>query len=244
MRSTCRNSGSVMSCSCSENEWFPSRWATFLFMPVWKLSTQITSCPSRRRRSHRCDPRNPAPPVTSTRWLSAMSCWFRPGLDRAEAGRQFYRRTGAENIELARLDCRASGAFAVPSARPHASWVGLRRLARSPDRWIRLRAWARIPAGVRSPHVRASIGALRVAALRQDGPKRPSAALAAARFRAMRLRASAGTRRCRTSVRRHSKVRVPRGARASAFPWRLRACRATARRAPTAATRPSSRRST
>ena len=36
-------------------------------LPLKKLSRQMTSCPSRSSRSHRCDPRNPAPPVTSTR---------------------------------------------------------------------------------------------------------------------------------------------------------------------------------
>src|SRR5947208_15130376 len=32
-----------------------------------KLSTQRTSWPSARNRSHRCDPMNPAPPVMSVR---------------------------------------------------------------------------------------------------------------------------------------------------------------------------------
>ena len=35
--------------------------------PVKKLSTQTTSWPAASRRSHRWEPRNPAPPVTSTR---------------------------------------------------------------------------------------------------------------------------------------------------------------------------------
>ena len=35
--------------------------------PVKKLSTQSTSCPPASRRSHRWEPRKPAPPVTSTR---------------------------------------------------------------------------------------------------------------------------------------------------------------------------------
>src|SRR5687768_5860936 len=35
--------------------------------PVKKLSTQSTSWPSARRRPQRCEPRNPAPPVTSER---------------------------------------------------------------------------------------------------------------------------------------------------------------------------------
>src|SRR5690242_655413 len=39
--------------------------AMFSSDPVSRLSTQITRCPSARRRSQRCDPRNPAPPVTT-----------------------------------------------------------------------------------------------------------------------------------------------------------------------------------
>src|SRR6516165_144018 len=37
-------------------------------VPVKKLSTQTTSPPRSSRRSHRCEPRNPAPPVTSMRF--------------------------------------------------------------------------------------------------------------------------------------------------------------------------------
>src|SRR3954449_11236865 len=48
------------------------RWANsgtrmcsmFASEPVSKLSAQMTRCPRRRSSSHRCDPRNPAPPVT------------------------------------------------------------------------------------------------------------------------------------------------------------------------------------
>src|SRR5262245_22515022 len=36
-------------------------------VPVIRLSTQITSCPSARKRSHRWEPMNPAPPVISVR---------------------------------------------------------------------------------------------------------------------------------------------------------------------------------
>ena len=35
--------------------------------PVTRLSTQVTCQPSLRSRSQRCDPRKPAPPVT-TAW--------------------------------------------------------------------------------------------------------------------------------------------------------------------------------
>src|SRR5687768_16250789 len=37
--------------------------------PVKKLSRQTTSQPSFSRRSHKCDPTKPAPPVTSTRLI-------------------------------------------------------------------------------------------------------------------------------------------------------------------------------
>src|SRR5690348_12174350 len=36
-------------------------------VPVKKLSAQITVAPAASSRSHRCEPRKPAPPVTSTR---------------------------------------------------------------------------------------------------------------------------------------------------------------------------------
>src|ERR1043166_6094513 len=39
----------------------------FSFLPVKKLSMHRTSCPSLSRRSHKCEPRKPAPPVTITR---------------------------------------------------------------------------------------------------------------------------------------------------------------------------------
>src|SRR4051812_6968666 len=38
----------------------------FDLAPVKKLSAQITSQPSASKRSTKCEPRNPAPPVTST----------------------------------------------------------------------------------------------------------------------------------------------------------------------------------
>ena len=46
--------------------------ATLSLVPVKKLSTQSTSCPSASSRSHRCEPRKPAPPVTRTRLRSIM----------------------------------------------------------------------------------------------------------------------------------------------------------------------------
>src|ERR1043165_2382976 len=47
----CRNSGTRM-CSMLARD------------PVSKLSTQMTRWPRESSSSHRCDPRNPAPPVT------------------------------------------------------------------------------------------------------------------------------------------------------------------------------------
>lgn len=41
--------------------------------PVNKLSAQTTECPSANIASHRCEPRNPAPPVTSTRIVCPIS---------------------------------------------------------------------------------------------------------------------------------------------------------------------------
>src|SRR3982751_7086914 len=43
------------------------------FEPVKKLSAHMTSSPRARSRSQRWEPMNPAPPVTSTRFLVAYS---------------------------------------------------------------------------------------------------------------------------------------------------------------------------
>src|SRR5205823_5153246 len=51
----------------SSNRWWSSRCSTFDREPVKKLSRQTTSCPSFKSRSHRCEPTNPEPPVTSIR---------------------------------------------------------------------------------------------------------------------------------------------------------------------------------
>src|SRR5579883_2300362 len=40
-------------------------------LPVMRLSITTTSKPSANSRSHRCEPRNPAPPVTSARGMAA-----------------------------------------------------------------------------------------------------------------------------------------------------------------------------
>ena len=41
--------------------------------PVKKLSRHVTSLPSLSKRSHKCEPRNPAPPVTSI-FLPIVGC--------------------------------------------------------------------------------------------------------------------------------------------------------------------------
>src|SRR5882724_9917721 len=43
-----------------------SSFAMLSGLPVMKLSTQMTSCPSARKRSQRCEPMKPAPPVIIT----------------------------------------------------------------------------------------------------------------------------------------------------------------------------------
>ncbi len=44
---------------------FPARCAIFCGSPVRKLSMPITEFPSASNNSHKCDPKNPAAPVTS-----------------------------------------------------------------------------------------------------------------------------------------------------------------------------------
>src|SRR5207344_601733 len=44
----------------------------FASEPVSRLSRQRTRWPSPRRASHRCEPRNPAPPVTTDVGMAAM----------------------------------------------------------------------------------------------------------------------------------------------------------------------------
>src|SRR4051812_1070115 len=43
----------------------PRMCSMFASEPVSRLSTQITRCPRASSSSHRCDPRKPAPPVTT-----------------------------------------------------------------------------------------------------------------------------------------------------------------------------------
>jgi hypothetical protein len=54
-----------MSCRINSKRGCFISCATFAFVPVKKLSTHSTSCPAASRCSQRCEPRKPAPPVTS-----------------------------------------------------------------------------------------------------------------------------------------------------------------------------------
>src|SRR5690606_13058763 len=58
---------SVTSCRTKRNRGLPMRWARLSGVPVVKLSMAITSWPSAMNRAQRCEPRNPAAPVISTR---------------------------------------------------------------------------------------------------------------------------------------------------------------------------------
>src|SRR5262249_48159303 len=58
--------------------------------PVSRLSTQITRCPSASRCSHRCDPRKPAPPVTTE--VGIESILGRPGADEPRTHTTFTQR--------------------------------------------------------------------------------------------------------------------------------------------------------
>ena len=62
--STSMKIGFTMSWLMSSKFWWPTQCSTFLFLPVKKLSTAMTSWPSSRRWSTRWDPTKPAPPVT------------------------------------------------------------------------------------------------------------------------------------------------------------------------------------
>src|SRR5262252_1013620 len=57
----------VTSCSTSVKPRRDSTPETFSRLPVMKSSMQTTSQPLSRKNSTRCEPMNPAPPVTSTR---------------------------------------------------------------------------------------------------------------------------------------------------------------------------------
>src|SRR3954469_24833825 len=56
----------------------PKRWAMFSLLPVNRLSTHSTSWPACSSSSQRCEPRNPAPPVTRTFFMGAAMQEPRP----------------------------------------------------------------------------------------------------------------------------------------------------------------------
>src|SRR4051812_6834289 len=56
----------------------PKRWAMFSLLPVNRLSTHSTSWPACSSSSQRCEPRNPAPPVTRTFFMAAAMQEPRP----------------------------------------------------------------------------------------------------------------------------------------------------------------------
>src|SRR5712692_7981429 len=62
-----RKSGSLTLCWTDSNDLLSRSCAMFLVVPVTRLSTQTTFQPSFSNRSQRCDPRKPAPPVTTAR---------------------------------------------------------------------------------------------------------------------------------------------------------------------------------
>src|SRR6185369_11350083 len=108
MRSTSSRIGSVMSWRTSSKRWLSIRWMMLSLLPVKKLSRQITSCPSSRRRSHRCEPTKPAPPVTRMRMLfhsSADAAAAASEWDIAETG----RRHAIRFVQVAAVhNCRRS----------------------------------------------------------------------------------------------------------------------------------------
>src|SRR5436190_11914888 len=70
-------------------------------LPVMKLSRQTTSCPSARKRSHRCEPMKPAPPVMRVR----MGCSL-PRL--AFAWRHANAKRNHDHCKNAEYDCRSA----------------------------------------------------------------------------------------------------------------------------------------
>src|SRR5687768_16574087 len=90
MMSLCRNTNSgTRMCSMLLSE------------PVSRLSMQMTRCPRRSNSSHRCEPRNPAPPVT--RQVAMRP----PRVLRTRANRRSGRlRSGPRGLQLLLLDVR------------------------------------------------------------------------------------------------------------------------------------------
>src|SRR5512140_3308327 len=93
-----------MSWRMNSNSGLSRRWAMFCRREVKKLSTHRTSSPRAISRSHRCDPMNPAPPVTRTRFIlpppgesSFVSCLFVP---RDRPAQAFLERRARDEAEL------------------------------------------------------------------------------------------------------------------------------------------------
>src|SRR4051812_13329622 len=62
-----------MSCLTNKKCGFPAKWAILRTLPVIRLSIPRTLWPSDRKRSHRCEPINPAAPVIRIRTLHLTS---------------------------------------------------------------------------------------------------------------------------------------------------------------------------
>src|SRR5512135_974383 len=93
-----------MSWRMNSNSGLSRRWAMFCRREVKKLSTQSTSSPRDSSRSHRCDPMNPAPPVTRTRFilppLGESSFASRLLVPRDRPAQAFLERRAGDEAEL------------------------------------------------------------------------------------------------------------------------------------------------
>src|SRR6185437_9619697 len=103
-----------------------SRCSTLCRVPVKKLSTHSTSHPCASSRSHRCDPRNPAPPVTRTR-LRREYLGIRSAATASEGG--YGTRAGVGSSVLGALAPRQRGALERPRTVSQFSPSGLSGLA-------------------------------------------------------------------------------------------------------------------
>src|SRR5579875_153511 len=114
-------------------------WAMFLSDPVSRLSTQITRWPRAKSSSHRCEPRNPAPPVTRQLAMALESSV--PGATRQAASSQLVRSARRTALpQLARSARRAGPGCSAPLLAPAARHRPLHPLAllALPDRCRRL----------------------------------------------------------------------------------------------------------
>src|SRR3954451_7688537 len=115
--------------------------------PVSRLSTQMTRWPRRRSSSHRCDPRNPAPPVTRQVAMDAQGTPYGPGKASAQRrargsarprGLQLLLRKGRGDAVDPQLEALGEplllepladdGAALAPRAAPAAALLGLDEL--------------------------------------------------------------------------------------------------------------------